>query len=926
MRVAVTGAAGRLGRALIAGARGGAVHGPDGTDRVVAVPTFDLDTLTDASVRCPPRARPARGRDPRRGLDRRRRLRPGARSSRCAATGTRPGCSPGPAPPGASTSCSSRPTRCSTGARTDGLGYGPRDEPNPINPYGASQGRGRAAGAVSAFEGAAGVARLAIVRTSWLHGPPGNDFPAKIAAAALRARAAGEPLRVVGDEIGCPTYTPDLAEAIVELLGARRTWRPPGRRGRSTTSSTAAARRAPTGRARCCGSPASTSRSRRCRPRPGSAPRRRRCGPSSSRRRSPRASRCATGARPSRTPCRRCCGRCAGADRPGTRVAARGDRRLGTARTTPPRTTAPPGPRPHHAPARKGQPRLTIPRLAAEARASEAGRAFIPRRDSSPGRPSSPEPPRCASSPSPSSPRSSSAWAPSPRPARPPPSPRPAPRSRSSSAPRTARPRSTAPTRTRSTPRRSSTRPTSSRSTARTRRGAKVKAAVNGASIVVYLGHGNGWPSPYTYDPNYTTKDGFGLNYDINGDGKLTDYENKYYGEPSIRTLTPAPNAVVLLFHLCYASGNSEPGSADPSLSDGEAARRQLRRGVPQGRCPRRHRERPQPRARTTSTRCSRPARRSTSTGATRPTSTTTSAATPSTRTPGYTYQMDPEGVGKLLPLDHRQDDADAPQDVTGAALREHRPRTRRRFVVPGQREPDARTARPCTADPRGGRAGVGSVERLPFDAKVRIDEQGRGPRGDGSPIFRMHTDGGAEGWMTGSHLRPAGQRRRRGSGRRTRGSAPSRRTATAPRTTGPSRSACRSRRRGRSGCSTGTVTRSTSTERHRRHGRADVGARDGQRPRRRLHVAPGGDRRLGQRPADDRGHRPRRHAGARALGRGRRRRDDPAVHAQRRRLARHDRVLGRLHRARDRAGATSATPGGREVDGISATVSGSSA
>ena len=33
-----------------------------------------------------------------------------------------------------------------------------------------------------------------------------------------------------------------------------------------------------------------------------------------------------------------------------------------------------------------------------------------------------------------------------------------------------------------------------------------------GASIVIYFGHGNGWPSPYTYDPKYTTKDGFGLN------------------------------------------------------------------------------------------------------------------------------------------------------------------------------------------------------------------------------------------------------------------------------------------------------------------------------------------------------------------------------------------------------------------------------
>ena len=90
-----------------------------------------------------------------------------------------------------------------------------------------------------------------------------------------------------------------------------------------------------------------------------------------------------------------------------------------------------------------------------------------------------------------------------------------------------------------------------------------VKAAVNGASIVIYMGHGNGWPSPYTYDPNYATKDGFGLNAAA-GQG---DNNTKYYGEPSIRTLTPAPNAVVLLHHLCYAAGNSEPGFAEPSLS-----------------------------------------------------------------------------------------------------------------------------------------------------------------------------------------------------------------------------------------------------------------------------------------------------------------------------------------------------------------------
>ncbi len=91
---------------------------------------------------------------------------------------------------------------------------------------------------------------------------------------------------------------------------------------------------------------------------------------------------------------------------------------------------------------------------------------------------------------------------------------------------------------------------------------ARVKAVVAGAAVVIYLGHGNGWPSPYSYDPKYTTKDGFGLNK-VDGGG---DSNRAYYGEPYIETL-PLSGAVVILNHLCYASGNSESGAPEPSVS-----------------------------------------------------------------------------------------------------------------------------------------------------------------------------------------------------------------------------------------------------------------------------------------------------------------------------------------------------------------------
>lgn len=92
---------------------------------------------------------------------------------------------------------------------------------------------------------------------------------------------------------------------------------------------------------------------------------------------------------------------------------------------------------------------------------------------------------------------------------------------------------------------------------------AKVKPALQGANLLIYLGHGNGWPSPYGPFQRMT-KDGLGLNATY-GNG---NYNTKYYGEYYIDTYVQmAPNAVVILNRLCYASGNSEWGSANPTKS-----------------------------------------------------------------------------------------------------------------------------------------------------------------------------------------------------------------------------------------------------------------------------------------------------------------------------------------------------------------------
>ncbi len=86
--------------------------------------------------------------------------------------------------------------------------YGEGVQPRPLSVYGESK-----------FEGekrvAAAAAEYIIVRTAWLFGVGGVNFVSKVLARAK----SGEPLEVVDDERGSPTYAGHLAVALAKLVG-----------------------------------------------------------------------------------------------------------------------------------------------------------------------------------------------------------------------------------------------------------------------------------------------------------------------------------------------------------------------------------------------------------------------------------------------------------------------------------------------------------------------------------------------------------------------------------------------------------------------------------------------------------------------------------------------------------------------------------
>jgi dTDP-4-dehydrorhamnose reductase len=89
------------------------------------------------------------------------------------------------------------------------------DELSPVNPqsvYGLSKRAGEEAVLAAAPENL-------VIRTSWVFAPRGQNF----FRAILRRAEQGEPLRVVKDQIGRPTYAPQLAAAMLQLA-SRESW------------------------------------------------------------------------------------------------------------------------------------------------------------------------------------------------------------------------------------------------------------------------------------------------------------------------------------------------------------------------------------------------------------------------------------------------------------------------------------------------------------------------------------------------------------------------------------------------------------------------------------------------------------------------------------------------------------------------------
>jgi flagellar hook assembly protein FlgD len=280
---------------------------------------------------------------------------------------------------------------------------------------------------------------------------------------------------------------------------------------------------------------------------------------------------------------------------------------------------------------------------------------------------------------------------------------------------------------------------------------AAVKKALQGASVVIYMGHGNGFPSPYRTSPWPYSQNGLGLNPKAGGDNSTTKYYGEYY---LAREVDLAPNAIVLLHHLCYASGNSESGKPKPTLAQARQrvdnmAAGWLRTGA---------------RAVVAEAHSS-PAwyvRQLFTTHKTvdqifhdSPTFNDNVLTFPSTRTAGATAEMDPDGTpgGYWRSVTGWLDTPT--DDITGATYADTGVDPTD-FEVPGAASVNVDLAGVYADETLTAGGDSGPAASLSRDTKLRLVARSGSTTPDGAPILEVASlDGATTGWMSGADLLP---------------------------------------------------------------------------------------------------------------------------------------------------------------------------
>ncbi|WP_115071277.1 dTDP-4-dehydrorhamnose reductase [Synechococcus sp. UW179B] len=94
--------------------------------------------------------------------------------------------------------------------------YGTDQPRDPLGVYGTTKAAGEQA--IAELLGLERGGKAALLRTSWVYGPVGNNFLLTMLRLHRQKVEAAEPLRVVADQVGCPTATAGLAGACWRLV------------------------------------------------------------------------------------------------------------------------------------------------------------------------------------------------------------------------------------------------------------------------------------------------------------------------------------------------------------------------------------------------------------------------------------------------------------------------------------------------------------------------------------------------------------------------------------------------------------------------------------------------------------------------------------------------------------------------------------